>query len=139
MGLPDLPSAGAVIVYDGRCPFCANYIRLLRLRETLAHVKLIDARKGGRVVDALIRRNIDFDAGMVLILDGSIYHGADGMHRLALMTTPSTHFNMLNRWIFRSERKSRIVYPMLRALRNLTLRLLGRNTLARSLRAGLRL
>jgi hypothetical protein len=69
------------------------------------------------------------DAGMVLKLDGRYYHGADCIHALALLTTPSGFFNRLNRFIFRSHTLSRVLYPLLRAGRNGALRILGRRQL----------
>jgi len=33
-----------VIVYDGECPFCRNYIRLMELRKTVGNVDLVNAR-----------------------------------------------------------------------------------------------
>ena len=33
-----------LIIYDGACPFCRAYVRLLRLREQTAAVELLNAR-----------------------------------------------------------------------------------------------
>ncbi len=32
-----------VVVYDGECPFCRNYIRLMSLRKAVGDVELVDA------------------------------------------------------------------------------------------------
>jgi predicted DCC family thiol-disulfide oxidoreductase YuxK len=114
------------IVYDGQCPFCSRYVRLVRLRETLGRVRLIDARKGGPQVEEVRQAGLDLDEGMVLKLDGRLHHGADCINMLALLSTPSSGFNRLNAALFRSPTASRLVYPVLRAGRNAVLRLLGR-------------
>lgn len=114
------------IVYDGACPFCSRFVRLLRLRDTLGRVELYDARDGGRIVDEILAAGLDMDEGMVLKMDGRLYHGEQCIHRLALLSTPSTRFNRLNRALFRSRTLSRLLYPILRAGRNAVLRLLGR-------------
>jgi predicted DCC family thiol-disulfide oxidoreductase YuxK len=114
------------VVYDGQCPFCSRYVQLVRLRETLGQVRLIDARKGGPQVDEVRRAGLDLDDGMVLKLDGRLYHGADCINMLALLSTPSSGFNRLNAALFRSPTASRLLYPVLRAGRNAVLRLLGR-------------
>jgi predicted DCC family thiol-disulfide oxidoreductase YuxK len=114
------------IVYDGECPFCTRYVALLRLRDAVGSVQLLNARDGGPVVDALRRRGIDLDEGMVLMMDGQVYHGAECIHRLALLTTSSNTFNRINAWVFRSQTTSAFLYPVLRAGRNAVLRLLGR-------------
>jgi len=118
----------ATLVYDGECPFCQRYVRLVRLRETI-DVQLIDARSGGPEVDAIIAAGYNLDEGMVLELGGRFYHGDACIHTLALLSSPSTPFNRLNRWIFSSPRLAKILYPVLRLFRNLVLKLLGRKPL----------
>jgi hypothetical protein len=49
------------------------------------------------------------------------------MQVLALLSTRSGDFNRLNYWLFRSKRVSALLYPLLRACRNLVLRLMGRS------------
>jgi predicted DCC family thiol-disulfide oxidoreductase YuxK len=117
------------IVYDGQCPFCSRYVQLVRLRETLGKVGLFDARKGGPQVEEARRAGLDLDEGMVLKLDGRLYHGAECIHMLALLSTPSSWFNRVNAAMFRSRTASRLLYPVLRAGRNTVLRMLGRSKL----------
>jgi predicted DCC family thiol-disulfide oxidoreductase YuxK len=122
-------NAEVLIVYDGQCPFCSRYVELVRLRESLGRVELIDAREGGAVVDEIRAGGLDLDEGMVLKLDGRLYHGADCMHMVALLSTPSSWFNRVNAAMFRSRTASRLLYPVLRAGRNTVLRMLGRSKL----------
>lgn len=125
-------SDGAVIVYDGDCPFCSRYVAMLRLRESLGAVRLINARDGGPLVEELQRRGVDLDEGMVLLLDGKMHHGADSVNMLALLSTSVGPFNKLNAAIFRSPGASRVLYPVLRTGRNLILRLLGRTKISQA-------
>lgn len=119
------------IVYDGQCPFCSRYVQLVRLRETLGPVKLIDARGGGPEVDALLDAGIDLDEGMALKTGGRIYHGDECINMLALLSTRSGVFNRLNATVFRSRAVSRLLYPALRVGRNVALRLLRREKIGR--------
>ncbi len=119
-----------IIVYDGECPFCTRYVALLRLKAAFGDVQLVDARSDHPAIRRLLDAGIDLDEGMALIQDGRIYHGDDCIHRLALMSTPSTLFNKLNAAIFSSPTASRILYPFLRAGRNAALALLGRKKIA---------
>lgn len=121
------------LLYDGECPFCSRYVRHVRLREAVGPITLADAREHAALVDEVRRLGFDVDTGMVLKLDGNYYHGADCIHALALLTTPSGGFNRLNAWMFRSATAARLLYPVLRAGRNLTLRLLGRTRVQPSL------
>lgn len=113
------------VVYDGECPFCSRYVTMLRLREALGPVALIDARSG----DPLAREaghRFDLDDGMAVRLAGRWYHGADAMHVLALASGPSTLANRLVASVFGRPRRAALIYPFLRAGRNATLALLGR-------------
>ncbi len=115
-----------LLVYDRQCPVCEAYCRLVRVRESVGPLTLIDARADSEVMAEITGRGFDVDQGMVLKLDERLYYGADAIHALALIGTRSGVFNRLNHWIFRSERRSRLLYPFLRALRNLLLKILRR-------------
>ena len=93
---PPLPTSlpAPVLVYDGDCPFCATYVKLVRIREACGALELIDARAGGPAVDALVAAGYDLDGGMVLKIGAAYYHGADCIHALALMGSRSGPFNL---------------------------------------------
>lgn len=111
---------GARIYYDAKCPFCARYTALLRLRESVGDVEMIDARGMPDPPEGI-------DSGMVLDLDGRRFIGAEAMHRLALLSTGSGWFNRLNAWLFSVPLLAAVVYPILRAGRAVTLFALGRD------------
>lgn len=117
------------VIYDDDCPFCRNYVGMLRFREAVGPVTLQDARDGGPVVEALTDAGYNLDDGMVLLINGEVHHGADAMTRMALLSSDSSLFNRLNAAIFRHPRLSRVLYPVLRTGRNVTLHLLGRTPL----------
>lgn len=118
------------IVYDGQCPFCSTYVKMLHLRKAVGTVVLVDAREPHPMVDMLKAANIDLDEGMVLIRGGEISYGDECIHKLALMSTSHDWFNKLNHLIFRSPTASRVLYPFLRTGRNMTLRILGRKKIS---------
>lgn len=113
------------IIYDGDCPFCSSYVGLLRLRETFGEVELINARECQELVEELARHNMNLDEGMILVLNGEYFHGSECIHRLALMATASNTFNKINKLIFERKRLTAVLYPILRAGRNLSLKILG--------------
>lgn len=115
-----------LLVYDMRCPMCDMYSRLVRIRESVGTLELVDARDGGEVIQRITEAGLDVDEGMVLIVDDQLYYGAEAIHRLALLGTRSGPFNRLAYWSFRSRRVSNVLYPILKAGRNLLLRALGR-------------
>lgn len=126
-------AAEAWLVYDGECPFCNAYVKHLRLRRSVKPL-LVNARDGGPIVERVKQAGFDLDDGMALKIGDRIYHGADCIHALALLSTPSDLFNRINGRIFRSPALARRLYPVLRAGRNAALRLLGRRKIGRAAR-----
>ncbi|CAN5333425.1 DCC1-like thiol-disulfide oxidoreductase family protein [soil metagenome] len=115
------------LIYDQQCPFCDRYSRLIRIRETVGELTLVDARQPGAGMDRVTELGLDIDQGMVLIAGDEIYYGADAIHALALMSSRSGIFNRLNHWIFRSRMLARLLYPVLRSCRNALLKLMGKS------------
>jgi predicted DCC family thiol-disulfide oxidoreductase YuxK len=114
------------VVYDGGCPFCSRYVKFLRLHAAVGRIELVDARSDHPIVAFLRERQIDLNEGMAFVQNGQISHGDECIHKMALLTTPSGVLNRLTAWIFRSATASRLLYPVLRSGRNMTLELLGR-------------
>ena len=117
------------IIYDGECPFCAAYVKLARLRAAAGKIELLDARRPHSMVDLIIDKGFDLDEGMAMIVGPQIYHGDSCLHQIAMMTGPSSFFNRLNFWVFKSPTRAKFVYPFLRLGRNFALRLMGRRKL----------
>jgi predicted DCC family thiol-disulfide oxidoreductase YuxK len=120
------PQGDNWLLYDGECPFCSHYVRWVRLSDAVGKIRLIDARNESPERRRVLAAGMDLNEGMVLNLSGQLYHGDECLHRLALLSTPVGVFNRVNAWLFRFPRISRAAYPILRAGRNLTLRVLGR-------------
>ncbi|MFD2189427.1 thiol-disulfide oxidoreductase DCC family protein [Pistricoccus aurantiacus] len=116
----------AVLIYDGECPFCARYAQLVRLRDSVGKLRLVNARENTEELKEVTRAGLDIDGGMVLKLNGRLYYGSEAMQVLALLSSRSGLFNRLNRWIFHSPRRARLLYPPLRGIRSLVLKGLGR-------------
>lgn len=120
------------IVYDGACPFCAAYVRMVRLKEAAGDVQLVDARQGGPIVDEALAKGYDLDQGMAMKTGGRWYHGDEVMNMIAMMSSRSGTLNRVHAWIFRDAGRARTLYPALRTGRNLALKLLGHRSLAAS-------
>jgi predicted DCC family thiol-disulfide oxidoreductase YuxK len=114
-----------LVVYDKQCPACDYYCNMVRIRESVGRLVLVDARDGGPLLDEITARGLDIDQGMVVKVGSELYYGADAIHALALMGTNRGFFNRLAYWSFRSRALSKVLYPVLRACRNLLLKLKG--------------
>ena len=113
------------IVYDGKCPVCRHVVDASRLRQRSDELLLLDARKESiENVQGLDLRSIDLDEGFAVITDGELHYGASGARVLALLTEPSGLMFRLFQRLVRTEKGSAFWYPIMRAGRNLLLRLL---------------
>ncbi|NNU16842.1 DUF393 domain-containing protein [Parvularcula sp. ZS-1/3] len=119
------------LLYDGECPFCSAYVKLVRLRDSIGQVRLIDARDGGPELAELEAKGLDINEGMAMKYEGKIYYGDECIHVLSLLSTASGPFNSFNAWVFKSEARSKALYPFLRAGRNTALKILGRKKIDR--------
>jgi len=132
-----MSDAAALIIYDGDCILCQSYVRLLRLRDTVGPVELIDARSGDARVASYWRGGFDPNRGMLFIHDGKVHHGSDALHVLALLTSEISWFNRLNRMVFSSRAASSMLYPFLKLGRRLTLLARGKGLIRRPRPEGL--
>ena len=119
----------AKVYYDGECPFCTRYVGMVRLRDAVGPVSLIDLRQDADLRAELTAEGFNLDQGMVVEIDGKRVGGADATHAMAAMSTKSGAFNRLNRAVFGMPIVSSIVYPFLRSGRWFTLFLMGRHTI----------
>ena len=120
-------SRDILLVYDKECPACNYYCNLARIRESVGNLVLVDARDGGPVMNEITAAGLDIDQGMVLKVGDKLYYGADAIHSLSLMSTRSGIFNRLSYFLFRSEKVSTVLYPVLRSCRNLLLKVLRKS------------
>jgi predicted DCC family thiol-disulfide oxidoreductase YuxK len=119
-------AAEVLVVYDKQCPACDFYCNMVRIKESVGRLVLVDARDGGAIMDEITAKGLDIDQGMVVKVGNEMYYGSDAIHVLALMGTNRGFFNRLCYCSFRSKAVSRVLYPILRACRNLLLKLLGK-------------
>ena len=115
-----------LLVYDRECPACNTYCQIIKIRETIGDLKIIDARKKSEILNEITRAGLDIDQGMVLKMENQLYYGSDAIHALALISSRSGLFNRFNYWIFKSESVSSWLYPVFRFFRNLLLKILGK-------------
>ena len=115
-----------LLIYDKECPACHFYCQIVRIRQSVGELVLIDARENPEVLKEVTAKGLDIDQGMVLKMDGQLYYGSDAIHLLALLSGRSGVFNRLNYWLFSSKKVAAILYPILRSCRNVLLKILGK-------------
>lgn len=126
-----MPGQGLTVIYDGECPFCTSYVAMMRLREEVGQVELVDARGDDPRVSDVRRAGFDLDAGMIVLWRERAFHGDQAVHLLAVLSAESGGlFNRLQRVAFASPHRAARLYPVLAAGRALFLRLAGRTPIS---------
>ena len=115
-----------LLVYDKECPACDTYCRLVEIAPSAGKLTLVDARDRTPVMAEITRAGLDIDQGMVVKMDGKIYYGSEAISALARVSSRSGFFNRLSHYAFRSRTMAHLLYPPLRAGRNLLLKILGK-------------
>jgi predicted DCC family thiol-disulfide oxidoreductase YuxK len=115
-----------LLVYDGECPACNAYCQVVRIKDSVGDLRIVDARGNSEVMNEITAQGLDIDQGMVLKMGEQFYYGSDAIHKLALISSRWGIFNRFNYWIFKSKTLANILYPPLRFSRNLLLKMLGK-------------
>jgi predicted DCC family thiol-disulfide oxidoreductase YuxK len=119
-------SSRLVIVYDGQCPFCTSYVRLMALRKAVGEVDLIDARSSAPVVLDLVKAGYDLNEGMAAIFGGKVYHGSDAVVLISTLTEVGGGCGRPIAALLRSPVRAKRLYPLLKIGRRFALAVLGR-------------
>jgi predicted DCC family thiol-disulfide oxidoreductase YuxK len=119
--------AGVWFVFDGQCPICTLAANAINMRANCGPLYLLDARKADDhvLIAEIAQAELDLDEGMVVKYGGGLYHGADALVMISILGSGRGWFNRMNGILFKNRRIARISYPVLKAGRNLMLKLLG--------------
>lgn len=122
---PQVPG-NLVVVYDGECPFCRNYVHLMALRNAAGSVELVDARTSAPAVLKLKQLGYDLNEGMAALYGGNVYYGNDAVMFLSSLANERGWLGRLVALLLRAPRRARVLYPILKFGRRVTLRILGK-------------
>ena len=122
------------VVYDKECPVCDLYCHAVDVAE--GNLVRVDARDPSEVMDEITALGLDIDEGMVVRVDEKIYYGPDAIHELAKRSNNKGLLNRLASFVFRSHGMARFFYPILKAMRNLLLKMLGKTRINNLEQAG---
>lgn len=113
------------LVYDDECPVCRVYCTNIKLKDSGQPLVLIDARKGGVLMDDITARGLDIDEGMVVKIGNNLYYGSDAIYVLSQHTKSAGIMGRMNQYLFRHRFLADILYPAGKAARNFVLYVLG--------------
>ena len=116
-----------LFIYDGECPFCNHFAKLLELKSSIPSLEIIDGRKNLDRLTQLYNQGYDLNNGAILIKDGKIKHGADAINWIcSKIKEPNDSLLKLLRILFRSNKRSKKIFPVLLWGRRITLAIKGK-------------
>ena len=113
------------LIYDGACPMCRNFAKVVKIRKAVGKFEIINARTDNKLVKEVQKLGYDLDNGIVVIYSGNYYYGKEAMNILAILSSNSDWVNKISAFIFRSKALTFTLYPILKFIRRCLLFVIG--------------
>ena len=95
-------------IYDGECPFCNHFAELIEIKSKLNNIKILDGRKNLTLIKYLL------DKGAILLKNEDIFHGADAINTICKqIDNPSSSLLLLLSRVFKSNKRTNLIFPLL--------------------------
>ena len=109
-------------IYDGECPFCNHFAELLELKSKIKNISILDGRKNPKIINSLLKKGYDIDKGAILLKGNEIFHGAEAINTISnQIQNPSSKLLKLLSNIFKSGKRTNLLFPLLLRARRFTL------------------
>ena len=101
-------------IYDGKCPFCNHFAELLEIKSKISNIKILDGRKNLTLIKSLLEKGYDIDKGAILLKDEDIFHGAEAINTICKqIKNPSSSLLLLLSTVFKSNKRTKLFFPLL--------------------------
>ncbi len=101
-------------IYDGECPFCNHFAELLEIKSKVNNIKILDGRKNLTLIKSLLEKGYDIDKGAILMKDKDIFHGAEAINTICKqINKPSSSLLLLLSRLFKSTKRTKVLFPLL--------------------------
>ena len=101
-------------IYDGECPFCNHFAELLEIKSNVNNIKILDGRKNLTLIKCLLEKGYDIDKGAILLKDEDIFHGAEAINTICKqINNPSSSLLLLLSRLFKSTKRTKVLFPLL--------------------------
>ncbi len=101
-------------IYDGECPFCNHFAELLEIKSKITNIKILDGRKNLSLIISLLEKGYDLDKGAILLKDEDIFHGAEAINTICKeIRNPSSSLLLLLSRLFKSTKRTKVLFPLL--------------------------
>ena len=109
-----LMTSNYTFIYDGECPFCNHFAELLEIKSKITNIKILDGRKNLTLLKSLLEKGYDLDKGAILLKDEEIFHGADAINTICKeINNPSSSLLLLLSRVFKSNKRTNVIFPLL--------------------------
>ena len=109
-------------IYDGECPFCNHFAELLELKSKLDKISILDGRKNKNIINSLLKKGYDIDKGAILLKGDDIFHGAEAINFICnQINNPSGRLLKLLSKVFKSDKRTKLFFPLLLRARRFAL------------------
>ena len=109
-------------IYDGECPFCNHFAELLEIKSKVTNIKILDGRKNLTLINSLLDKGYDLDKGAILLKDQEIFHGAEAINTICKqIKNPSSSLLLLLSKLFKSTKRTNVLFPLLVRARRVAL------------------
>ena len=107
-------NANYTFIYDGECPFCNHFAELLEIKSKITNIKILDGRKNLTLINSLLDKGYDLDKGAILLKNEEIFHGAEAINTICKqIINPSSSLLLLLSKVFKSTKRTRVLFPFL--------------------------
>ena len=101
-------------IYDGECPFCNHFAELLEMKSKITKIKILDGRKNLTLISNLLDKGYDLDKGAILLKNEDIFHGAEAINTICKkINNPSSSLLFLLSRVFKSTKRTKVLFPLL--------------------------
>jgi len=115
-------SSNYTFIYDGECPFCNHFAELLEIKSKITNIKILDGRKNLTLIKTMLDKGFDLDKGAILLKDEEILHGAEAINTVCKqIDNPSSGLLLLLSRIFKSNKRTKVLFPLLVRARRIAL------------------
>lgn len=115
------------LYYDHECPFCKEYSKYVELRKTF-DIEIINAREELEKINAFKNKGFDINDGMIIEYEGDIFQGSDAIKIIDKYILKKSAVDIFLSFIVHIPGFKLIIYPVVKAVRIVTLKILGRSS-----------
>lgn len=115
------------LYYDKECPFCNEYSKYVELRK-IYDIEIINAREELEKLNDFKDKGFDINHGMIIEYEGNIFQGSDAIKIIDKYIIKKGIVDRLMSLFIHLPGFKSIIYPIVKIIRLVVLKLLGRNT-----------